>query len=515
MKPRLLANTIRHLKAEQVIFQIVRKLHPAHLRKSDAPQASFANPSTAFLQKPEILNQGKFCFLNLESSFNGWDFDGFGPLWAYNLNYMDWLFQPGITAAECAEWIDRFIKEAHSGHTSYAPYPTALRCMNWIKLFCIYPELATKERLDSLYSQLLLLSNSIERHILGNHILEDAFALSMGAYVFPGSGLGRKAYRLLTRELSRQILPDGAHFEQSPMYHCIMLERVLDCINLFKSDDSPLLRDVVSLLRNQASMMVGHLKNIVWNDNAIPLMGDSAYGIASEPEALLDYASRLGIEAAQTRLNECGYRKMNKSGMELTARIGAITATYQPGHSHADTFSYELRIGGKPFIVDTGISTYNKNSRRQYERSTKAHNTVTYDEKDSSQVWGGFRVGSRAAVRIVQDDEYQIVASHNGFGRKHIHQRSFRMTGQELEINDVCQGSKDAVSRIHFAPGIRILSADTSAIVTDVATIRIQDATDVVISDAETSVRYNRTEKSKVAEIRFRNRLAYFLDLNP
>lgn len=515
MKPRLLASTVCHLKAEQVIFQIIRKLHTTHLKKADAPQAIFTKPVTAFLQKQIILNKDRFCFLNLESPFNGWDFDGFGPLWTYNLNYMDWLFQPEISDNECTEWIDRFINEAKSVNTSYAPYPTALRCMNWIKYFCIHPEHATKERVDSLYSQLLLLSNSIERHILGNHILEDAFALAMGACVFPSSGLDKKAFRLLTKELSRQILPDGAHFEQSPMYHCIMLERVLDCINIFKSNDSKQISNVVKLLRRQASMMTGHLRNIIWNDMSIPLMGDSAYGIASEPQMLLDYASRLGIEAAQTSLNECGLRKMNLSGMELIAKTGAITATYQPGHSHADTFSYELRIDGKPFIVDTGISTYNKNNRRQYERSTQAHNTVTYDDKDSSQVWGGFRIGSRAGVRIVRDDEYQIIASHNGFGRRHIHQRSFKMAGQKLEINDICRGNKDAVSRIHFAPGINILSASTSAIVTDMATIRIQDATYIKIKDVETAVTYNRTEKSKVAEIRFRNLLTYVLDLNP
>lgn len=37
-----------------------------------------------------------------------------------------------------------------------------------------------------------------------------------------------------------------------------------------------------------------------------------------------------------------------------------IGPDYIPGHAHADTFNYELRIDGVPFIVDTGISTYNK-----------------------------------------------------------------------------------------------------------------------------------------------------------
>lgn len=45
---------------------------------------------------------------------------------------------------------------------------------------------------------------------------------------------------------------------------------------------------------------------------------------------------------------------------EAIVDVGDIRASYQPGHSHADTFNYELRIGGKPFVMDTGISTYER-----------------------------------------------------------------------------------------------------------------------------------------------------------
>ena len=40
-----------------------------------------------------------------------------------------------------------------------------------------------------------------------------------------------KASCLLYKELDEQILPDGSHYEQSPMYHCILLDRLLDCYN--------------------------------------------------------------------------------------------------------------------------------------------------------------------------------------------------------------------------------------------------------------------------------------------
>ena len=43
-----------------------------------------------------------------------------------------------------------------------------------------------------------------------------------------------KSKNLLISELNEQVLKDGAHFELSPMYHQIILSRLLDSIQLIK-----------------------------------------------------------------------------------------------------------------------------------------------------------------------------------------------------------------------------------------------------------------------------------------
>ena len=86
---------------------------------------------------------------------------------------------------------------------------------------------------------------------------------------------------------------------------------------------------------------------------------------------------------------------------------------------------YELRIGGKLFVIDTGISTYEKTARRQYERGTAAHNTVMIGDKNSSEVWGGFRVGRRARVTLLKDSPNEVEAWHDGFGSLGRHRRKF------------------------------------------------------------------------------------------
>ena len=70
--------------------------------------------------------------------------------------------------------------------------------------------------------------------MLGNHLLENAFSLLFGAYYFQDEKLYTKSYDLLISELNEQVLKDGAHFELSPMYHQIILSRLLDSIQLIK-----------------------------------------------------------------------------------------------------------------------------------------------------------------------------------------------------------------------------------------------------------------------------------------
>ena len=58
--------------------------------------------------------------------------------------------------------------------------------------------------------------------------------LLWGGLYFREDKFYEKAIWLLAKELNEQILPDGAHYELSPMYHTILSDRLLDCINALK-----------------------------------------------------------------------------------------------------------------------------------------------------------------------------------------------------------------------------------------------------------------------------------------
>lgn len=500
----LVFRTVKHLRATQVYYQIKNRLMRPVYVAMEAPPIRQDKGHEGFVTEPverwRCWDGERFCFLNISAPFTSWKETSHGMLWAYNLNYMDWLNQEGIDKENCCTWIDRFIsdvckKEEGRGkiYLSLDPAPIALRSENWVKVFMRWPDCATKERRNALYSQLRLLEKKLEYHLLANHLLEDAFALYIGTVYFSDKRLLQKAEKLLLEQLEEQILPDGAHYEQSPMYHCIMLDRLLDCINIGRGDCLNHTSSVFHLT-SFASRMLGHLESIVWSDGSIPLLNDSAYGIAPTAEQLFDYARRLGIEWKPIPMKACGYRKLKQGRIEAIVDVGNITATYQPGHTHADALNYELRIDGKPVVVDTGISTYNKTERRQDERGTRSHNCVVpVGCGNSTEVWGGFRVGKRCDVRCGMDDVKCIEASHDGYGNDC--RRKFEMTDDGFVVEDSYDG--EAVSYVHLAEG-----ADESR-------VKVEGATRIDKKEGEYSTVYNRFHKGVVLEIYFSKRLKY------
>lgn len=481
----LLCNTMKYLKPIQVYYRLyyfarrrIRNLYgfqyPLAVRSESVPLA--LQPSIASYASVENKT---FHFLNLSHTFeNGidWNFAEFGKLWTYNLTYFDYLQQEEMSREKGLRLIYDFVDQAPAIRDGLEPFPISLRGMNWVKFLNLHS--ITEERIDdSLYAQYAILLDNLEYHLLGNHLLENGFSLLFGAYYFQDERLYAKAKEILTEELKEQILEDGAHFELSPMYHQIMLYRVLDCINLVNSDSSLVIDDwkdrkLQSYLEEKAASMLQWLNMVSYKNGDIPLLNDSAKGIAPMTEQLNQYAKALQIIQSEGELRskrgslggpitdyqllDSGYRKITKPRYECILDIGNIGPDYIPGHAHADTFNFELYIDGKPFIVDTGLSTYETNARRTEERSTASHNTVEVNAASSSEVWGGFRVADRATVTEAKESADKIVATHNGYMKKFgiMHTRSWIFEDNTIIIKDSLNKTAKAVARLHFHPDV-------------------------------------------------------------
>jgi hypothetical protein len=167
-----------------------------------------------------------------------------------------------------------------------------------------------------------------------------------------------------------------------------------------------------------------------------------------------------------TLLRESGYARLERGDAVLIADVGEIGPDEQPGHAHADTLSFEFSLHGERVIVDAGTSNYENSAQRAWERSTPAHNTVSIDGGNSSEVWSTFRVGRRARVRDVSAGETQteltVKGCHDGF-RGVLHCRTWRLRDRELVIEDHLSAKRNADAYLHFAPGTKLLLVDGGA----------------------------------------------------
>jgi len=240
----------------------------------------------------------KFRLLNFEHQFENkidWNFSKNGKLWTYNLNYFEFLHQSNFSKKEGLNLIHDFIQNENQIKDGMDSFPISLRVIFWIK-FLIKNQIKEETIDESLQRQLQQLNSNLEYHLLGNHLLENGFGLLFGAIYFDDNSLLEKAKEILFPQLEEQILLDGAHFELSPMYHQLMLFRILDSINLLQSNPSEKTNKLLLVFGKKAELMLSWLTQITWANGEIPQVNDTTSGIAPTTFELQAYAKRLGVK---------------------------------------------------------------------------------------------------------------------------------------------------------------------------------------------------------------------------
>lgn len=462
-------HTIRYLRWPQIAYRLRSYVVRGRLRihETPSPRPGFPEFVDIPFAEPSMLASGVFRFLGetWEVSLLQWDNEDCSLLWRYNVHYFDDLNSQDADSRFATHvgllrsWIDTSLP---IDHIAWAPYPTSLRISNWIKWLSRHAESATPSILLSLAQQADVLEQRIEYHLLGNHLFENARALTMaGAYL---SGIDANRWlvtglRILDRELREQFLDDGGHFELSPMYQATMLWGLLDLIELASGHPHPALRGRRRAWVERFATGLRWLEVMSFPDGEIAFFNDAAFGIAPDAATLRKRAQRVGVElladfapavseAIQlVQLDSSGYARVDWLGAVLIADIARIGPDYLPAHAHADSLSFEFALDGTRVFVNSGTSVYGTDAERQRQRGTAAHNTVVVDSQDSSEVWAGFRVARRAYPEIgaisKAGSEVTLACSHTGYLRlpgKVRHTRKWVCKKSQLEIEDCLDG---------------------------------------------------------------------------
>jgi uncharacterized heparinase superfamily protein len=490
--------TIRHLQASQMIWRARYAMERVGLAASPPSPPETLNawedqtgpgcglPRVPVFHRPGpvgpeavvMLGRGEFRHLNRtvqvgrESPEWGLGRVDSDRLWINTLHYHYWAYDLAEQASEdfggparqllehyLSDWITRCGQEAPGAlHLAWNSYVIATRLTWWIRAWLLLRERGVEmsaafrdKFLAGAWRQAGYLNTHIEWDLRANHVLRDAAGLAWAGRFF-GHDAARPwldtAARIAVSQAREQVLPDGGHFERSPMYHLHAMEDMLSLALLLPD------REAAAAAAAAWQKMAGFLVWVSHPDGGIPLLNDSMLHEACEPEAMLSLHSTIGAPSVPKPgspgklFPDTGIVVWRLRPWTVFFDVGRVGPDYQPGHAHADTLSLECSHNGARFIVDPGVYCYDNDDRRRYDRSTAAHNTVCIDGRDSSEVWHIFRVGRRARPRAVAAEfgsgRMNASASHDGYdhlpGRPR-HERGLSISDQGvLSLRDTVRG---------------------------------------------------------------------------
>lgn len=351
-----------------------------------------------------------------------WEFEDKSALWNFNLHYFEYLF-PLVKEwrdtgekkylEKTMEMIEGWIDGNPVGYSpAWASYTIALRIVTWISYYGYVSDAMSQEFqekfLSSLHQQFKHLSGHLEKDILGNHYFENLKSLVIATIFFKDEAVLGKALKDFKTECTEEILPDGMHFELSPMYHKIIFEGMLRVTAALR-DAGKKDAEIEAYLQPMLDVAYSFEDGL----ERVPLFNDGGNNVAKSLDALLITAEEeFGLRPHfKGRLESSGFYIFEKNidghAWKLVVDAGQPGPKYIPGHAHCDAMSFEVFCDGKPVVVNCGTYAY-QCKERSFFRSTAAHNTVMVEGTEQSQCWGTFRLAKRSKVRILDANEHYI-----------------------------------------------------------------------------------------------------------
>lgn len=298
----------------------------------------------------------------------------------------------------------------------------------------------------------------------------------------------RRGVRLLSRELTRQILADGGHRSRDP---AAVQELLLDLLPLRQSFLS---RDIAppDPLLVAIDRMLPFLRLLRHGDASLGHHNGMGATEADQLATLLIYDGALArplMHAPHT-----GYARLEAGRTLLVADIGPAPPLVYSTVAGAGCLSFELSSGAQRLVVNCGMPA-SGDEMRQLARTTAAHSTAVLGTASSCRflnppgpgfahpiaAWLRHRIGPvilRGPLRVpvergsAPDGTAVLAASHDGYlaGFGLIHERRWRLApaGDLLEGEDAFRRPEregrargagrpvEAAIRFHLHPSLRV-----------------------------------------------------------
>lgn len=368
------------------------------------------------------------------------------PEWTFMLNrHKFWVYLAKAYALTSEEkYFDTFISQVNSWIDTVDVFKDeyfncsrtieiGIRCLNWIKAIKIFKNSSCNlnfienKMIESLLYQCELLIKTYDdfRTLSNWGVMQNCGLISLALnYQEQHSILSQYltiALERLEYQCKIQILPDGVHWEQSPMYH----NEVLNCLLDIAFDFEKLNLDTPSFILSSIRKLAYSNAYMKKPNHNQPIQGDSdetdlrdiitrsAYILKDQNLKyfgynFVDFESIWDIgDSNISKYEELPTKKPNFTSIALKEsgnfylrdsfednsnylwfRCGALGS----GHGHGEHLHFDLVSNGEDFISDPGRFTYVEgNKDREFLKSCFAHNTTIVDNLPFSKfngAWG-------------------------------------------------------------------------------------------------------------------------------
>jgi uncharacterized heparinase superfamily protein len=272
-----------------------------------------------------------------------------------------------------------------------------------------------------------------------------------------------KALVLLLREVDRQVLPDGGHYQRSPALQLALLREMVGLRRVLIAGRHA----VPSRLQGAIDRMAPILRFFRHGDGRLALFNGTNEGIAAEIDgvlALTDAAGKPPPGAPHT-----GFQRMETGRALVIADTGPPAAPESDTYAHAGTLSFELSYGKERLVVNCGTRPHARAEWLVAQRATAAHSTLVLDDANSSEVLPSGRLGRRPRHVLCRRDDVEgamlVDVSHDGyappFGVLHRRRLYLPAEGEDLRGEDrlvrVRPGEpRPFTLRFHLHPDVQV-----------------------------------------------------------
>lgn len=341
--------------------------------------------------------------------------------WRYthNQKYLD------AFTALCNDWLARVPHTQETETTAWRALEAGIRPEYWLRALELFGDAAPAELCRRMDESLQEHGAYLEKTYAAFHSLSNWGVIQDHGLFLIGLRLHRTDWQTLalermTKNLQRSVLPDGIHWEQSPMYHCEVLHAAADTLLAARRCGVPVppeLEQRVHALCTALSFWVAPNRHILPQSDSDDidagnllalgalLFNDTALAAAAQGPACEETIWDFGMQGLE-RLGTMPAARPQEPSAALAASGNPVlragwdandtylhmhTGPLGAGHGHADLLHLDVWHGGEAVLADAGRFTYVDGALRGTLKSPAAHNTLRLDGQDFTRyidTWG-------------------------------------------------------------------------------------------------------------------------------